>query len=463
MKLEGLDCATQYEIRVREWRAGAWRDQQTYTRTTAACPAPPTASFTYSPSSPQAGQTVTFDASGSTCPQAPCTYTWDDTPPGGSVWPLGTGQTMTFTFSGAGTKYVRLTVTGSDGQTATTLQQVTVTAAAPTPTPTPEPTPEPTATPTPTPTPPPGGTRTNRCFSDPGACGFPDPDYGTAGVEPGTNLTPSGSITVTTPGAVIENLEVRGSIRVAAPDVTIRNVRLIGTGCGGSPSSPCQWLILNDGTYTTTISHVEFTATMPTTVVFGVRNDGSGHVKIDHAYHHGSVSSLCYCGSDSTGGFGTITDSYSIIEDQYIPGDHLENIYADDSTLTARHNVLLNREPQTSTIFGNSSNGFGGPCKNRFVIDGNLLAGGGQMLTGCAHMTSNGTSDIRITNNRFARCADGREVQGGGGTWLCPNGPDEDGYYPRGGSFMVCTEVPSTAIISGNVWDKDDSDADSAC
>ena len=471
--IQGLDCGTQYEFRVREWRDGAYRDSQTYTRTTTACPAPPpapTASFTFSPSSPQTGQAVTFDASGSTCPQTPCAYTWDDTPPGGSVWPLGTGQTMSFTFSGAGTKYVRLTVQGSDGQTATTLRQVAVTAATPTPTPTPEPTPEPTATPTPEPTatptpePTPPPVRTNRCFSDPGACGFPDPDYGTVGVPAGTNLTPSGGFTVTTPGAVIDGLNVTGVIRVAADNVTIKNSRFNAPGVGNTGS----WMLVVDCDCDTLVQNVEFTTTGSNRSEFAVRNDVDGTLTLDRVYHHGAIDAMAYCGSRTTNGGGCIVkDTYSIIERVSIPEDHLENVYLDNSNVSVQHSVLFLAQPQTSVVFGNVNNGFGGACSNRLTITGNLLAGGGQMLTACGHMTSNGTSDVRITNNRFARCGDGQEVQGGGGTWLCPGLPigqhDGEGYYPRGGSFMVCTSIPSNAIISGNVWDKDDTLADSRC
>ena len=218
--IQGLDCGTQYEFRVREWRSGAWRDSQTYTRTTSPCPEPtptptpsptptpppaPTASFTYSPDSSATGESVTFDASGSSCPQAPCSYVWEDTPPGGSVWPLGTGETMSFTFSGAGTKYVRLTVTGEDGQTATTLRQVVVTAATPTPTPTPEPTPEPTPTPTPEPTPTP--------TSEPTPTPTPDP----GGLPPlGQPSCVAGAVDVTTAAAAQSNLAAGRDVCVTA-------------------------------------------------------------------------------------------------------------------------------------------------------------------------------------------------------------------------------------------------------
>lgn len=101
--------------------------------------ATPTARFTSSPASPVTGQAVTFDASGSTCADTPCTYTWVDDGfdgAGGEQWPLGNGRTMSFTFHGAGIKNVRLTVADADGDTDATLHPITVTTAPTTPPPT---------------------------------------------------------------------------------------------------------------------------------------------------------------------------------------------------------------------------------------------------------------------------------------------------------------------------------------
>lgn len=92
-------------------------------------PDPPTASYTYSPPAPVTGEPVTFDASNSTCPAAPCSYVWEgDGPdgPGGTQWPLGEGETLTFTFQDAGEKHVRLIVTDAQGRTDETVQTVTV-------------------------------------------------------------------------------------------------------------------------------------------------------------------------------------------------------------------------------------------------------------------------------------------------------------------------------------------------
>jgi hypothetical protein len=92
----------------------------------------PVAVFDYMPAAPVTGSPVTFDASGSTCPTAPCTYAWsDDGPdgPGATTWPLGSGQVLSFTFHAQGTKYVRLTITDGSGATWTVEQDVVVSAA----------------------------------------------------------------------------------------------------------------------------------------------------------------------------------------------------------------------------------------------------------------------------------------------------------------------------------------------
>jgi Protein of unknown function (DUF4038)/Putative collagen-binding domain of a collagenase len=97
------------------------------------------ASFTFFPSSPTAGQAVTFQSTGG-CKPKPCTYAWDDDGPdgpGGTNSPLGNGKTLVFTFTTPGTKYVRLTVTDGRGRRATVEHDVVVTAASSTPPPPP--------------------------------------------------------------------------------------------------------------------------------------------------------------------------------------------------------------------------------------------------------------------------------------------------------------------------------------
>ena len=88
----------------------------------------PTAAFTFSPTTPEIGQVVTFDASTTTDEGSPCgscSFFWDF---GGDG--TGTGRIATHVFTAAGPYTVRLTATDSAGTTGPTAQQtVTVSAA----------------------------------------------------------------------------------------------------------------------------------------------------------------------------------------------------------------------------------------------------------------------------------------------------------------------------------------------
>jgi hypothetical protein len=299
-------------------------------------------------------------------------------------------------------------------------------------------------TPPPPPPPPTGG---NGCFANPGACGFPDPAAGNVGVPAGTTLTASGSLTITTAGTVIDGRNITGGVTVSANNVTIRNSRITVNGAGCGPTNSCgNSAISVTGPYTATISNVELTANSPTTVEHGVRNANGGTINLDHVYQHGNIDSLCYCGH------ATVRDTYSIIH-LSIANNHLENLYTDGDTLTVTHNTLLNPEPQTGTIFANTANGNGGPCSNHLNISNNLLAGGGWMIYPCGNASSAGSSTVSITGNRFARCGGGAQVQGSGGTWVCPHGADTFGYYPNGGSFGLIAHSFSNTVWTGNVWD----------
>ena len=85
--------------------------------------APPVPAFTYSPSNPVTGSSVSFDGSSSKCSASPCSYRWTDDS-NGSL--MGTGVTMSFTFQQAGTKHVRLSVTDAGSSSASVEHDVVV-------------------------------------------------------------------------------------------------------------------------------------------------------------------------------------------------------------------------------------------------------------------------------------------------------------------------------------------------
>lgn len=77
---------------------------------------PAVASYTISPSAPKVGETVTFNAAGSTGDD-PLTYTWNFLNSNGTVAQTKTGNPMTFAFSSSADKTVELVVTDADGDT----------------------------------------------------------------------------------------------------------------------------------------------------------------------------------------------------------------------------------------------------------------------------------------------------------------------------------------------------------
>ena len=85
--------------------------------------APPTASFTASPSAPEAGETVSFDASGSSDDGSIASYEWDFDGDGTTD---ASGEQVTNAFAAAGEYEVELTVTDDDGATDETTETVSV-------------------------------------------------------------------------------------------------------------------------------------------------------------------------------------------------------------------------------------------------------------------------------------------------------------------------------------------------
>ena len=85
---------------------------------------PPVASFSYSPSLPPMGQSITFDASSSSDPDGSIiSYEWDWTNDGTYD---DTGMSATHSYSSPGSYDVKLRVTDDDGETATTSETVVV-------------------------------------------------------------------------------------------------------------------------------------------------------------------------------------------------------------------------------------------------------------------------------------------------------------------------------------------------
>ncbi len=135
---------------------------------------------------------------------------------------LATGATVTLSAA--------FTVPGTVAPRDTPTTQVPATTAAPKPAPAPT-TPPTSAAPAPAPTAPPAPEPTPTTTARPAPAPAPAPSGGVpnasnTGVRPGTNLTSKGSYTVTTPGAVVQNLDISGTLTIKASNVTVRNSRI---------------------------------------------------------------------------------------------------------------------------------------------------------------------------------------------------------------------------------------------
>jgi hypothetical protein len=285
-------------------------------------------------------------------------------------------------------------------------------------------------------TPPPAGTH---CYSSPHTCGYPDATN--TGVPAGTTLTPSGSITASTNGQVIEGKDITGTVVIAADNVTIRDSRIFTKSTGSTAV-----ININNGADNFTLEDSEVggngsTTNAPESAVWNHYNNPGA--KMIRSYIHGSPDNW-------EGRVDMVKDSYMVV-DAALPGSHDENIYVWCTTVNVDHSTLINRHEQTATVFGDTLGCEG----NSYTVTNSLLAGGGFTLYSQAAGESHAIPDAKtvVTGNRFARCAGSTKYNSGSGGTSCTAGPDSNGVFPNSGYFGVGAGFNGPTTWSGNVWD----------
>lgn len=173
------------------------------------------------------------------------------------------------------------------------------------------------------------------------------PSAATTGVPPGTTLTNSGSRTITTAGAVVQNLNITGQIIVKAANVTIKNCRI---NAGGN-----AWGIDSDG----------FNANVQDCEIF----NGSNSAILGQG---GQYLRLNLHGFDN----GVTTQGGCLIQDCYIhdlgitSGAHVDGVSIQQGSNTVvRHNRIESWD--TSCVF--IKNDFGPNPMRNHIVDNNLL------------------------------------------------------------------------------------------
>ncbi len=275
---------------------------------------------------------------------------------------------------------------------------------------------------------------TTDCFSNPSACGYPDP----TNTGPTGTLTASGSITASTNGEVIEGKDISGQITVEANDVTIRNDKITATDSGSGSAG--IW-VQNEHTGTKVIDT-------------SVSGKGSGASTLEaaiRAYSGVTVegSNLQLCNECVQAWPLTVKNTFMKVSSIY-SGAHAEDIYVCSGAVSVEHSTLINEQGQTATVFGDTICGGG----NSFSVTNSLLAGGGYVLYPQAN-SSQATGTMTITGNRFARCKSASVYDPSGGDRTCQNGADSYGLFPEGGSYGLAAYYYSGSgdVWQDNVWD----------
>ena len=203
------------------------------------------------------------------------------------------------------------------------------------------------------------------------------PDASTTGVQDGVSLSPSGSITVTQDGAVIEGLDVSGRIVVRADDVTIRNVRV---------SSNASHLIRNYGK-NLLIEDVTLVGEQPCSAGIAFNNYTARRVDV----------SGCADGLKANGNV--------VVEDSYIhdlrkwAGTHNDGIQSTGgSNMVIRNNTIEGafRDSVSAIKFTSEFNHL-----SDVTIEGNQFFGGNYTIYLTKKPGMRAPTDIRIADNVF--------------------------------------------------------------
>ena len=214
----------------------------------------------------------------------------------------------------------------------------------------------------------------------------PFPDEDSTGVPAGHALTPSGGMTITTDGTVIDGLDIDGCLRVRANDVTIRRTRITAT------ATECGGIQLNVG--------YDHSGILIEDVEIDGLGDAPGEAIAGAGYTARRVNIHGV-------GDGLRMDDNTVVEDSFIHslvarnGAHNDGIQSTaGSNITIRGNRIVNDNTQTSAILIKDDLGVIADV----TIENNFLDGGGYTLY-VRRAAHGGPSDVTITNNVFGDLA----------------------------------------------------------
>jgi len=245
------------------------------------------------------------------------------------------------------------------------------------------------------------------------------PDSSNTGVPAGVTLMPSGSITISTPGAVVSGLDIHGTVYIDASNVTLQDCQIT--------SNSYAVVKVKSGLTGVVIQNNEINGV-------GSGNDGS----------HGIMGSGTFLNNEiyNVENGITLTGGDTVIKDNYIHNlkasgaPHYDGIQIDGgiSNVLIQHNTVINDYGQTSAVM--IDNWFG-PISN-IKVDGNYLAGGGYTVYSDGQFSGGSISGVSFTNNYM-----------GEGQYCYESSPNNNPVWTGNIDLASNHYVSSTGILSG--------------
>ncbi len=205
------------------------------------------------------------------------------------------------------------------------------------------------------------------------------PELGSVGVPPALRLCPSGPLTVTEPGTVLDGLDLRGGIIVDAPGVLVRRSRITGDGTGayGVVTTSAGSVRIEDTTLTGGFTEAAIGGagwTAERVEIVGVGADG---------VHAGAGSRL-----------------RASVLSRFEPGTDVDGVEVLGPDVVVEGTTVRMGEAHRSAVriegwVGSDADGRDGPI----VLRTNVLGGGEYTV-----LQSGGVADdVEVADNRFAR------------------------------------------------------------
>lgn len=212
------------------------------------------------------------------------------------------------------------------------------------------------------------------------------PTASTTGVPAGTALKASGSVTVSTAGAVVEGLDVRGTVHINASNVTLRKSRITGA----------DWVMvrIKEGVTGVRIEDVEVNGSgfsgQPGSV--GIQGPATVVRANIHRVENGVIP--------SSG--GVVRDSFIHTLEASGADPHYDGVQLDGGqrNVVIQHNTVdLTNQDRTSTVMIN--NDFG--SIDTVNVTGNRLLGGSFTVYSDGKFDGGAITGVSFTNNRMGK------------------------------------------------------------